>query len=271
MATYVIGDIHGCFEEFQRLLDEIEFDASTDQLWHTGDLVNGGPSSRQTVRWFIDHEAVATTVLGNHDLHLIAVALGVQKKSHRDNFDDILEAEDSEELVDWLRHQSLLLVDRGYVLVHAGLLPEWTVLQAREAAREIEEILRSTSPEQVLGTMYGNRPARMSDVQTMEERWRMTVNALTRMRVLRRDGGLDFSFKSTYEEVPPTRVAWFDVSEARWDDHQAICGHWSALGFHLTDRVIALDTGCRWGGALTAIRLDDERVFRVKSKHEVDR
>ncbi len=266
MATYVIGDIHGCYEEFQRLLERIDFDPGTDRLWHTGDLVNGGPCSEATLRWFMEHQEVATTVLGNHDLHLLAVARGVQTKSDRDNFDDILAASDAAELIDWLRHQPLMVRHGEHLLVHAGLLPQWSVDQAEEGAKEIEEMLRSSRPEQVLGQMYGNRPARLRDVKTVEGRWRMIINALTRMRVLRRDGALDFGYKSTYDEIPDDRMAWFDADRPRWLGEQIYCGHWSALGFFRNDRIIALDTGCRWGGALTAVRREDQEVFQVESK-----
>lgn len=265
MAQYVIGDIHGCFDDFQRLLELIEFDAVTDTVWHTGDLVNGGPQSLAVLKWFFDHRREATTILGNHDLHLIAVVRGAHKKSHRDNFDDVLNADECDELIDWLRAQPLLVPFDKRVLVHAGLLPEWTVEDAVEAAREVEEILSSSRPEQVLGVMYGNRPARLSDAATVEERWRVTINALTRMRALTEQGKMDFTYKSTYEELPEDRKAWFDVENAAWTDRQVVCGHWSALGFRQSERVIALDSGCRWGGKLTALRLGDDQVFQVDS------
>jgi bis(5'-nucleosyl)-tetraphosphatase (symmetrical) len=265
MATYVIGDIHGCYAEFQRLLETIDFDPASDRIWHTGDLVNGGPCSETTLRWFMENEDVATTVLGNHDLHLVAVARGVQKKTPRDNFEDILGAADCTKLIDWLRRQPLLLREGDSLLVHAGLLPQWTIDQALDAAKEIEEILASSQPEQVLGVMYGNRPARWGDVKTTEERWRMIINAMTRMRVLRGDGGLDFTYKSTYSAIPGERMAWFDAEQPRWLGEQIYCGHWSALGLFRNDRVVALDTGCRWGGALTALRLEDQEIFQVEA------
>ncbi len=266
MATFAIGDIHGCFEEFQRLLDEIDFDASCDQIWHTGDLVNGGPHSLSVVRWFADHQDVATSVLGNHDLHLLAVAYGVRKKRRADTFEDILDAPDRRELVDWLRRQPMLVHRQPWVLVHAGLLPCWTVETAKERARDIEELLRSSKPEQVLATMYGNLPDCEQGVTSVEERWRLTINAMTRMRALTDEGKLDFKFKSTYDNIPANRQAWFDVDEPAWASIRVICGHWSALGYRNTERVVALDTGCRWGNKLTALRLDDEAVFHVESR-----
>ena len=265
MATYVIGDIHGCFEEFQRLLEEIEFDPASDRLWHTGDLVNGGPRSLEVVRWFVEHDRVATTVLGNHDLHLLAVAYGVKKKRSVDNFDDILRASDCQELMDWLRHRPLLVHSESWVLVHAGLLPGWTLQAAKERARDVEELLRSSKPEQLLEVMYGNRPRRPEDVTSVEDRWRLTINTMTRMRVLTDDGKLEFQFKSTYEEIPDDRMAWFDVDDPAWQSARIICGHWSALGFRNMDHVVTLDTGCRWGNRLTAFRLEDEALFSVES------
>ena len=263
MATYAIGDIHGCFAEFQQLLDKIDFDEDRDHLWHTGDLVNGGPDSLSTLRWFVEHDDVATTVLGNHDLHLLAVATGSHEMRPKDNFDDVLQAPAADELIDWLRRQSLVVTDDDRVLVHAGLLPGWTVDDAREAARDVEELLAHPKPEQLLDSMYGNRPNHPDLVSSLEERWRLTVNALTRMRALERDGSLNFSFKSTYDELPDELVAWFDVDEPAWAGARIICGHWSALGLHRTESVTALDTGCRWGGQLTAMRLDDEAIFQV--------
>ncbi len=267
MATYVVGDIHGCFDEFQRLLDKLDF-GDGDRLLHTGDMVNGGPDSLATVRWFAEHDDVATTVLGNHDLHLLAVATGCRKPRSKDQFDDVLQAPDRDELVDWIRRQPLLVEMGQRVLVHAGLLPHWTVEEAREAARDIEELLSSPKPEQLLSAMYGNTPRSLGDAESLEERWRVIVNALTRMRVLRDNGDLDFSFKSTYGEIPEGKTAWFDVDEPAWEGHQIICGHWSALGLYRSERVIALDSGCRWGGALTAFRLDDDQVIQVDANRE---
>lgn len=265
MATYAVGDIHGCFTEFRRLLDEIDFDPGRDRIWHTGDLVNGGPDSLGVVRWFAEHDEVVTTVLGNHDLHFLAVAFGVRKMRGADSFDDILRAPDCEELVDWLRHRPLLVHHKPWVLVHAGLLPSWTVETATDRARDIEEILRSSRPEQVLETMYGNLPCCPKEVTDLEDQWRLTINAMTRMRVLSEDLKLEFKFKSTYEDIPHDRIAWFDVDNPAWQSARIICGHWSALGFRNTDRIVALDTGCRWGNKLTAFRLEDETVFQVES------
>ena len=265
MATYAIGDIHGCYEEFQRLLKKVEFDPRRDEIWHTGDLVNGGPESLACVSWFFDHDDHATTILGNHDLHLLAVAFGVRKARHDDNFDDVLAAPNADELIDWLRTRPLVMPWEQGLIVHAGLLPDWTIEDAVERAREIEELLSSSKPEQVLEVMYGNRPCCDDDVKSVEQRWRLTINAMTRMRVLDADQKLEFSYKSVYEEIPDDKMAWFDVDSPAWEGHRIICGHWSALGFRRSDRLLALDTGCRWGNQLTAVRLEDEEVFQVQA------
>lgn len=264
MATYVIGDIHGCFQTFLRLLEHLGFDEKRDRIWHTGDLVNGGPDSLETLRWFASHEDVATTVLGNHDLHFIAVAMGEKRLRKNDTFIDILDAPDRQELVAWLRSRPLLVRQGKRVLVHAGLLPQWTVEKAAEAAAEVEELLVN-EPRRLLKVMYGNKPRSWDKAKTAKQRRRVTINAMTRMRVLRKGGRLDFNFKGTYETIPAGSYAWFDAPHPAWAGHQIIVGHWSALGLRHNERVVALDTGCRWGRKLTAFRLDDDQIFSVDS------
>ena len=268
MPTYAIGDIHGCYDEFCELLELIDFDPDDDFLWHTGDLVNGGPNSVDVVRWFRAHPGCSESVLGNHDLHLLAVATGNRTMRSKDNFDDVLEADDADELLDWLRRRPLIADVGDRLIVHAGLLPDWTVEDAHDAAREVEQLLRSTQPDQLLCVMYGNKPKCLQRARNIEERWRLTINATTRMRVLDTRGHLDFSYKSTYEDIPDEKIAWFDVEHPAWEGTKIICGHWSALGLRNTDRILALDTGCRWGGKLTAFRLDDDQLFQVDSNRD---
>ena len=265
MATYAIGDIHGCFQAFLDLLDRVGFDAEVDRIWQVGDLVNGGPSSLEVVRWFRDHDEVVTTVLGNHDLHLLAVAYGVHRPRAKDTLGPLLEAADAASLVDWLRGRPMVARQGDRVMVHAGLHPTWTVDQAMELGAEIEELLRSSKPEQLLGVMYGNEPHHPSGVTTMEERWRLVINVMTRMRVLQAGGQLEFRYKSTYEEIEAPKMAWFDAPSKAWEGAQVICGHWSALGLRQRPDLLALDTGCRWGRHLTAVRLDAGAVFQVPS------
>lgn len=267
MPTYAVGDIHGCFQTFQGLLETIDFDPSKDRIWHTGDLVNGGPNSLEVLRWFQENEEVATTVLGNHDLHLLAVGFKIQSLRTKDTFTDILAAPDKEELLRWLRHQPLLVKEEGYILVHAGLLPQWTAEEASDLAREIEGLLHR-DPQHLLKKMYGNKPRRWRNATTARKRWRITINAMTRMRVLERNNRLEFNYKGTYEKIPKRYHAWFDAPERRWEGHRCIIGHWSALGLRDREQVLALDTGCRWGRSLTACRLDDGEIISVPAREK---
>lgn len=266
MARFAIGDIHGCFDTFQRLLKEVGFDAARDEIFHTGDMVNGGPKSLETVRWFKEHDEVVTSVLGNHDLHLLAVASGKKKIRKKDTFTDLLEAPDREELLDWLRHRPMIVDLGSRVLVHAGLLPDWSIAMALQAGSEVEEMVRSPKAGKFYKKMYGNEPRRWEEAKTKRERYRITINAMTRMRTLKRaTKKLAFKYKGTYEKMPANLCAWFDVEEPAWAGRQVICGHWSALGLRQTDRILALDTGCRWGRRLTACRLEDDEIFSVSA------
>ena len=266
MATYVVGDIHGCLEAFGRLLEALRFDPGEDQLYHTGDLVNGGEDSAGVLRWFMEHQGCADSVLGNHDLHLLAVWRGRRKVRLKDTFRDVFEAPDSEALLEWLRQRPMMVdLGQGRVLVHAGLLPVWTVEEAFGAAREIEAMLRE-KPEKLLKGMYGNEPRRWKKALTRKKRHRVIINAMTRMRVLSRRGKLEFKYTGTYKKIPKNRRAWFDMPEVAWEGVQVHCGHWSALGLHQTDRVLSLDTGCRWGRKLTAVCLETGEITSVDGR-----
>jgi bis(5'-nucleosyl)-tetraphosphatase (symmetrical) len=267
MATYAIGDIHGCFGTFQRLLERVQFDASRDRLWLTGDLINGGPDSLATLRWVVEHEGVVDTVLGNHDLHMLAVAAGARKMRKKDTFADVLDAPDADELLGWLRHQRLAVADRGYLLVHAGLWPAWSVDDALARSGEVEQVLRSGRADAFFEHMYGNKPRRWEAALSGHERLRVVVNAMTRLRVLkRRKKTMAFDFSGPLERLPNDRTPWFAAEGARWADHTVIFGHWSALGLHKEGPVVCLDSGCVWGGKLTAMRLEDEAIFQVTSQ-----
>ncbi len=267
MATYVVGDIHGCLDAFHRLLVALGFDPTSDRLYHTGDLINGGEDSLGVLRWFYHHQNCADSVLGNHDLHLLAVAHDTRRQRQKDDFDDILQAPDRDDLIAWLLHRPLLvdLEDRR-ILVHAGLHPRWTVDDARAAAAELQARLRGKRPEKLLAKMYGNEPRRPKKNLPKKKRHRLYINIFTRMRVMTRRGKLDFKYTGTYKKIPSNRRAWFDMPDPAWEGHQIHCGHWSALGLRHSDRVVALDTGCRWGRRLTAIRLDDGEVFSVAAE-----
>ena len=205
----------------------------------------------------------AVTVLGNHDLHLLCVAAGLERARARDTLDAVLEAPDREELLGWLRHRPLMHVEGGFALVHAGLLPEWTVARARSLAAEVEASLRSRDYRDLLGRMYGDQPSRWSDALAGVDRLRVVINAMTRLRVCDASGAMALGFKGEPGDKHGSLTPWFDVAGRRSGDHAIVCGHWSALGVVVRPDLMSLDSGCVWGRALTAVRLDDRRLFSV--------
>jgi bis(5'-nucleosyl)-tetraphosphatase (symmetrical) len=263
MAIYAVGDIQGCYTELMQLLAKIRFDPQLDQLWLVGDLVNRGPDSLQVLRLVKSLGESAITVLGNHDLHLLAVADGTVKLHKGDTLDEILAAPDRDELLNWLRHQRLLHVDGEFVLVHAGLLPGWTVAQAAHLAREVETALQADDHVDFLAHMYGNQPNAWEDELTGYARLRVITNAFTRMRICTERGKMEFSFKAEQQNIPEGYRPWFDIPGRASSDATVIFGHWSALGLMVKRNAIALDTGCLWGGPLTAIRLEDREIIQV--------
>jgi len=269
MAIYAVGDIQGCHAELVRLLDEIRFDETADKLWLVGDLVNRGPGSLEVLRLVKSLGKSAITVLGNHDLHLLAVAEGVAELHRTDTLDEVLKAPDRDELLHWLRNQRLLHAQDGYVLVHAGLLPQWDVAQAESLAREVEDALRADDHATFLARMYGNVPHRWEDDLSGYKRLRVIVNAFTRMRICTKEGEMEFKFKGEVENIPEGYLPWFDVPKRASRNATVIFGHWSALGLLLKKNVIALDTGCLWGGPMTAIRLEDGQLFQVSCNNPV--
>ena len=269
MATYVIGDIQGCYNELQRLLEEVRFDPVQDKLWFVGDLVNRGPGSLEVLRLVKSLGDSAITVLGNHDLHLLAVAEGVSELHRSDTLDTVLGAPDREELLVWLRHQRLLHAEGNNVLVHAGLLPQWSVKQAAKLAREVEGALCGKDYAVFLARMYGNNPHGWDEELTGYKRLRVIVNAFTRLRICTPQGEMEFRFKGEVENMPEGYVPWFDVPGRRSADAAVYFGHWSALGLKVFPNVVALDTGCLWGGPMTAIRLEDRQLFQVSCNNPV--
>lgn len=265
MATYAIGDLQGCYEELRHLLDACRFDPATDRLWLVGDLVNRGPGSLEVLRILRQLGDSVVAVLGNHDLHLLAVVAGVGKLHRNDTLQPILDAPDKSELLDWLRHRPLMHRENGYVLVHAGLLPQWTAEQARALAGEVEAVLQGGDHRAFFAHMYGNQPDCWKNNLRGYERLRVIVNACTRLRICSARGEMEFKFKGEAANIPAGYMPWFEVPERASADHTIVCGHWSALGLHLTPNVITLDTGCLWGGPLTAIRLEDRQLFQVPS------
>lgn len=264
MADYAIGDLQGCRQPFRALLEAIGFDPRTDRVWLVGDLINRGPESLDTLRDVKAMGRAAHIVLGNHDLFFLAVAAGAsQRLSAADTIMPILEAPDGPELIDWLRHQPLMVVEGAYAMVHAGLLPEWSIAEARALACEIEEELQSRHWRAFLLHLFGNKPEGWHPSLTGWDRYRVVINAMTRMRYLTLDGRIDLKAKGPLETAPAGLRAWFDADAPRWGTHTVLCGHWSALGYRDMGRVIALDSGCVWGQSLTAVRLQDRQVFRA--------
>lgn len=271
MAIYAVGDIQGCYDEFRRLLEQVEFDPTQDRLWLVGDLVNRGPGSLEVLRLVKSLGDAVITVLGNHDLHLLAVAAGVGEPHHTDTLDEVLNAPDRDELLCWLRHQRMLYVEGDTVLVHAGLLPQWSVRQAIRLAHEVEQELQGDDHGTFLRHMYGNTPNAWDDELTGYKRLRVIVNAFTRMRVCTVRGEMEFRFKGELPNMPQGYMPWYELPKRKSRDATVIFGHWSALGLLLTERVIALDTGCLWGGPMTAIRIEDRRLFQVACTNPVAR
>jgi bis(5'-nucleosyl)-tetraphosphatase (symmetrical) len=259
MAIYAIGDVQGCLEELQQLLEELAFDPARDRLWFVGDLVNRGLRSLETLRFIKSLGEAAVTVLGNHDLHALAVYYGGEVKKSKDTLDDLLAAPDIEELMDWLRSQPMLHHDARIetTMVHAGLPPQWSIEQARELAGEMEQTLRGPDAGAFFVQMYGDEPTRWSDDLSGWERLRFITNCLTRIRYCREDGDLDLKIKTAPGSQPEGLYEWFKVPGRRSSGHRLVFGHWSTLGAHLLPDAIALDSGCVWGGRLTAVRLDE--------------
>lgn len=264
MSRYVIGDVQGCYEELMGLLGRCGFDAARDRVWLVGDLVNRGPASLQVLRWARALGDACVCVLGNHDLHLLAVAEGLARPGRGDTLDAVLQAPDREELLHWLRHRPLLWREEDWLMVHAGLWPGWTAEQAAALAQEVETCLRGPGWKDFLARMYGNEPDHWDDALRGAERLRFIVNTMTRMRFIDADMRLDLAFKGEREDAPPGLRPWFDLEHAH-GDVKVLCGHWSALGLHITENVVALDSGCVWGGPLSAWRLEDGQLFQQPS------
>lgn len=262
MAVYAVGDIQGCYDALQQLLERIHFNPGADQLWLVGDLVNRGPDSLAVLRLVKGLGENAVTVLGNHDLHLLAVAQGTAPPHKDDTLDAILQAPDAEELLHWLRHQRMLHVANNHVLIHAGLLPVWSVQQAQQLAAEVEAALRNDA-QSFFEHMYGNTPNSWDEELSGYARLRVITNALTRMRICTPQGEMEFKFKGEPKDIPSGYLPWYAVPHRASAQSTVVCGHWSALGLQVLPNLLALDTGCFWGGMLTAIRLEDRQVFQV--------
>ncbi len=273
MSTYAIGDLQGCYAELQDLLNELNFDESNDCLWFVGDLINRGPQSLECLRFVKSLGNSAKTVLGNHDLHLLAVANKVRKPHRKDTLDDILNAEDADELLSWTRELPLLVNDSdlNFTMVHAGLPPQWSLAQAIELAQETEALLSSDQFDKFIQKMYGNQPDRWSEQLEGYDRHRFIINCLTRMRYCHANGRLNLKANNAPGKEDKHLIPWYALPERHTKNNKIIFGHWSTV--HLGNEknfnqynVYPLDTGCLWGGEMTAMRLEDKKLFSVSSQ-----
>ncbi len=255
---YLLGDLQGCGNPLARLLDEVAFSPSRDHLYVLGDLVNRGPDSLGVLQRLSALGGSATCLLGNHDLHLLAVAHGVRQPHRSDTLASILEAPDREHWLHWLRQQKLAVCAHGWLMVHAGVLPQWDTAQTLALAREVEAMLQGPDLATFLPQMYGNTPAQWHDGLQGVARWRCVVNALTRLRFCTADGTMEFATKEGAGGAPEGYMPWFEVPGRRTAQQPVAFGHWSTLGLINRDDLLALDTGCVWGGHLTAVRLTPE-------------
>lgn len=252
--TWAIGDLQGCLDSLLRLLPQLPADA---RLWMPGDIVNRGPRSADSLRWAMSQGERLVTVLGNHDLHLLAVAAGIRRAHRTDTLDDILGAPDRDALIDWVRSRPLAHFEHGWLMVHAGVLPQWSVERTLELAAEVQRVLSGPDWIGFLREMYGNEPAAWSDSLRGNDRLRVIVNALTRIRFCTPDGRMDFAAKEGVDHAPDGYLPWFEVPGRASRGTPIVFGHWAALGFMDRPDLLSIDTGCVWGRELTAVRLSD--------------
>jgi bis(5'-nucleosyl)-tetraphosphatase (symmetrical) len=263
-SIWMIGDLQGCCEPLERLLTHPALVGEPDsRFWFAGDLVNRGPQSLPTLRRVMALEDRAVAVLGNHDLHLLAAAAGVRRPGKSDTIQDILDAPDCAQLIDWLRWRPLAHFEQGHLLVHAGTLAKWDVAKTLSLASEVQDALRGPNWQRALQKMYGNQPVVWSEDFHGGKRLRVIINALTRMRLCTHSGHMEFATKVAPGAWPPGLIPWFDVPKRATRDVTVVFGHWSTLGLLLRKDVICLDTGCVWGGMLTALRLHDRKLVQV--------
>ncbi len=258
MAYYCIGDIQGCDAALGRLLDEIGFSPSRDTVYLLGDLVNRGPDSAAVLRRVMGYGSAARSLLGNHDLHLLAVSRGIRRLHRGDTVSDILDAPDRDAMLGWLSAQRMAIFEHGVLMVHAGVLPQWTVAETIAFAGEVEAALRGPDLQGFLSQMYGNEPAAWNGDLEGAARLRVIVNALTRLRFCTAEGAMEFTIKDAAAKAPKGYVAWYDAPGRRTAGTPVAFGHWSTLGLLSRPDLLSLDTGCVWGGCLTAARLGDE-------------
>lgn len=269
MAHYAIGDLQGCHEEFVQLLELIGFSPATDRLWLVGDLVNRGPGSLPILREVKALGDAARVVLGNHDFHLLTVAAAHRRPHRDDTLGDVLAAPDRRDLLEWLATRPLVVREDEQLMVHAGLLPAWTAAHAQMLSGEVEAKLASDDAHRFLGVLYGDEPSVWRDDLDGDDRLRAIVNVCTRLRFCTAGGAMEFREKRGRDHAPEGYRPWFSHDTRRTARETVVCGHWSTLDLDLAPNVLMLDSGCLWGGTLTAIRLPDRRVWQVPSRHPV--
>lgn len=271
MATYAIGDIQGCARSLERLLEQVRFDPAVDRLWCVGDLVNRGPDSLGVLRYLKQLGPSAQVVLGNHDLFLLAVAENIATVRPEDTLQAVLAAPDRDELLTWVRHQPLLYRNAPFVLVHAGLLPQWSIREAEELAQEVECGLRSPSYREILRALYPSKHLQWSSQLTGPTRLATIIKVLTRLRACSSDGMMESSYSGPPDRIPAGFHPWFQIDPHQHQDAVFVCGHWASLGLYCRKHILALDSGCVWGRQLTAIRLEDRQVFQVECADDPSR
>jgi bis(5'-nucleosyl)-tetraphosphatase (symmetrical) len=263
MTTYAIGDIQGCHSSLMDLIDQIGSVSDHPKYIFVGDLINRGPNSLATIRTIQSLGDRAKALLGNHDLHLLAVAYGIRKSHPSDTIQEILDAPDRESILNWVRHQPLAILEANHLLVHAGVLPQWDLQQTLALAQEFEAVMRGPDWLDFLTHMYGNMPDRWNDDLQGNDRLRCIVNAMTRIRFCTGEGVMDFSKSHNPDKPPSGHFPWFEVPGRKTANIPIVFGHWSTLGLVVQPNLVAIDTGCVWGGKLTAVRLEDHAIFQV--------
>ena len=253
MSVYWVGDVQGCDAPLGQLLAQVDFSASRDRLYVLGDLVNRGPDSLAVLRRLYNLGSSVQCVLGNHDLHLLAISAGARPPSKMDTLNEVLEASDKNVLLHWLRHQAVAIHEENVLMVHAGVLPQWSLTETMSLARELETILQGDASSDFFMNMYGNEPAQWTPSLEGMDRWRCALNAFTRLRFCSASGAMEFETKEGTAKAPAGFMPWFEVPNRQTADTTIAFGHWSTLGAIARDDVWALDTGCVWGGCLTAL------------------
>lgn len=267
MATYAMGDIQGCYQTFIKLLNKIEFNFTSDQLWLVGDMINRGKDSLKVLEFIIEHQASIRCVLGNHDLHFLAVAHGVKQPTSKDTLNKVLKSAMLNEIVDYLLNQPLFYYDKklDFAMVHAGIPINWSLKQVQSYANEVSEALQSKNKKHFFETMYGNHPKLWDEKLTDFYRLRYITNALTRIRCCEKNGALELKYKGPLKQKPKHLIPWYELSQSNIE-YSLVFGHWASLeGKCPINNIYALDTGCVWGGKLTALRLNDQKAFSCHS------